>query len=306
MRGTSELRRILLVANLALLAILVYVIAYIIFAKNTRQEYATNSKAGDTKIKTELSKEPSPAGSHRIILERNIFGSNEVDTVKKEQQKDKPLAQPPKPVVPKQLELRLIGTVAGDDQVACAIIEDLSNKAQNLYRIGDIIQGSCIEKIEQNKVVLLNNGRHEVLNLSLTKQASAPVEIATQPSVTEEAGVKEIVKITSPTERKINKEAFLAKVGGMSTVLNKVKLSPHVVNGKEEGICINGLENFGLAKYAGFENGDVIQTINNQKITNGRKAFQVFRKARTLPSSDIQLLRGTEVRSLSFAVDSGR
>jgi len=301
MRGL-ELHRILWIANLGLVIILGCILVCFILNKDNNPRYAS-SESESSKAEINLDKDLLSDANHRIILERNIFSSAEIDTVKKDLQKDKPVVQPLKSAVAKQFEFKLLGTVAGDDHIACAIIEDLSNKTQDLYRVGDVVKGASIEKIEQNKVVLLTDGRHEVLSLFFAKHSPAPTRITTEPSVTEEAGVTEAVKIISPTDRQINKEAFIAKVGGMSAVLNKVKLSPYIVDGKEKGIRINGLENINVARYVGFENGDVIQTINGQRLTNGRKAFQVFRKAQALSSSDIQLLRSNEKKTLSFTIE---
>jgi len=301
MRGL-ELHRVLWIANLGLVITLGCILVCFILNKDNNPRYASSESEG-VKAEINLDKDLLSDANHRIILERNIFSSAEIDTVKKDLQKDKPVVQPLKSAVAKQFELKLLGTVAGDEKVACAIIEDLSNKTQDLYRVGDVVKGASIEKIEQNKVVLLTDGRHEVLSLSFAQHSPALTRIATEPSVTEEARFAEAVKIISPTERQINKEALLAKARGMSTVLKRAKLSPYVVDGEAKGIRISGLENFGLARYVGFENGDIIQTINGQRLTNGRKAFQVFRKAQALSSSDIQLLRSNEKKTLSFTIE---
>jgi type II secretory pathway component PulC len=57
-----------------------------------------------------------------------------------------------------------------------------------------------------------------------------------------------------------------------------------------------------MARYVGFENGDVIQNINGSTVTNRRKAFQILRKARSQSSLNIQLLRNQEQMSLSFGI----
>ncbi|KPL25668.1 MAG: hypothetical protein AMJ75_00125 [Phycisphaerae bacterium SM1_79] len=303
MRGIPELRRIIWVANVVLLAILGYMVATLTFGKDSRREYTINSKSKATEAEIQLAKNPSPAVNHRVILERNIFGSAGVDAVAKQLEKDKAAVLSPKPVVSQQLGLRLLGTVAGNKEVACAVLEDIRTKVQDLYETGDVIQGARIEKIERNRVILLNEGTHEVLDLSVANGGSAPVERTVRDEVSEKPSAAEAVKITSPTEREIDKRAFLAKIGGMEAVLKTVKVSPYVVNGEAKGLRITGLEGLSMARYVGLENGDVIQTINGQSVTNKRKAFQVLRKARLLSSSDIQLLRGKEEMALSFRIE---
>jgi len=55
-----------------------------------------------------------------------------------------------------------------------------------------------------------------------------------------------------------------------------------------------------MAGYFGFENGDVIQTINGQMLTDKQKAFQVLKKARSQSSLNFELLRNQHKMDLSF------
>ena len=297
MKGFLEIRKLLLAANLVLLAILVYVAAGFILGNDTRQgtivEPTPNIKEGEIIPY----KDPTPLGNHKIILGRNIFGSAGATTVKKNPQ------QVIKDTTASFVrELRLLATVAGDEEVACAVIENVKTKIQDLYKTGDIIEGAWVEKIERNRIVLFNGDQREVLNLYVASGVSGPVAKSAEPVVAQKRDISEVVNIISPTEREINKKAFLAKVGGMEAILKTVDIAPYVVNGKENGIRITGLEDSSMARYVGFENGDVIQIINGQTVTNSRKAFQILRKARTQSSLDTQLLRGNEKKTLSFRI----
>lgn len=294
--------RILWIVNLGLLAILGYILICFIDGEDDNQRPVTSSMLEVPEAEVILNKDSLPAVNHRIILERNVFGSPRADVTKTAAKKKGQVARPAKPVVRRQLELRLLGTVAGDEQVACAVVEDTRTKVQDLYMTGDIIQGARIERIERNRMILLNEDGREVLNLYVASEDSVPDERAGESFVAKKQSDTDVVKIVSPNKREINKKAFLAKVGGMSAVLKRVKLSPYIVDGEAKGIRINGLENFSLAKYVGLKDGDVIQTINGQKMTNRRKAFQVLRRARALSSSDVQLLSGREKKTLSFRI----
>ena len=297
MKGVLEIRKLLLAANLVLLATLVYVAAGFIFGNDKRQgtivEPTPNIKEGEIIPQ----KDPAPLGNHKIILERNIFGSAGATTVKKNPQQE--IKETTAPFV---RELRLLATVAGDEEVACAVIENVKTRIQDLYKTGDIIEGAWVEKIERNRIVLFNGQQREALNLSVAGKAPGPVAKSAEPVIAKKPGIAEAVNIISPTDREINKKAFLAKVGGMEAILKTVEVAPYMVNGKENGIRITGLEDSSMARYVGFENGDVIQIINGQTVTNRRKAFQILRKARTQSSLDTQLLRGIEKKTLSFRI----
>jgi general secretion pathway protein C len=303
MRRTLELHRALSVANLFLLAVLAYILLSLVLGGDAGQGPAVDTTPGITTTDRDIEKTTQPPANHSVILQRNIFGSTQVDATGKGPQSDNLTAMSSSSILEEQLQLRLLGTVAGNEEAACAVIEDLTTKVQDLYVIGDCLRGARIERIERNRIVLLAEDGQQVLNLYVTSGDSEPAERVEKPVVAKVPSDQEVVKIVSPSEREINRKAFLAKVGGMEAILRTVEVSPYVVNNEAKGLRISGLEGLSLAKYIGLRDGDVIQAINGQMVTDKRKAFQVLRKARALSSSDIQLLRGKEAKTLSFRIE---
>jgi general secretion pathway protein C len=290
--------RILSIANLVVFSIIVYMIVNFIVIKDAQPYTGANSKIDTTTLKTQNPKLKINAPiDQNLILKRNIFSLAKVEPVQKVIQPD---SQPSKTITKKQIELRLLGTVAGSKEVACAIIEDMKTKVQDIYRIGDVFQGAFIEKIERNRIVLLNDGQEQIINLYVADNDSTNMakQAGESPTAIAETGVTEKV-----ADNEINKKTFLTKIGGVEAVLKAVKITPHTVDGQTDGLEITGLENLSMAKYLGLENGDIIQTINGQNLTDERKAFQVLQKARALPSMDIQLTRGTQKKTLLFKIE---
>ncbi|MBN2589183.1 MAG: hypothetical protein JXA96_04935 [Sedimentisphaerales bacterium] len=299
------LGQILPVTNVVMVLLLVYLV-YSIFFEKTGQEYQIEPKQEPSQTNSGIDQNSLDSINPGIILERDIFNTEKVTASQQNTQQDNVTSQVIKPVIRKPLELRLLGTVAGEGKIGCAIIENLKTKVQDLYNTGDIVNGARIEKIERNRIILLNDGVEEVLNLYVAGQESSDsVVLASETPVTKPEGntPEDIVTITSPTERQVNKSAFLAKIGGIEAILKTVKISTHNTDGQEDGLQISGLEGLSMAKFVGLKNGDIIQTINGQAVTNDRKAFQVLRKARSLTSFDLELTRGTENKTLSFKID---
>jgi len=279
-------------------------LGYRFFVEYRENEYSIEPKQGTSQTQPEFDRELPDSANTQIILERDIFNTSQA--AQYQQTNPQEIVKPLQPVIRKPLELRLLGTVAGDGEIGCAIIENLKTKVQDLYKTGDAVNGARIERIERNRIILLNEGVEEVLNLYVAGQDSPePVVSAAETPVTNPENItdEDIVKITSQTDRQVNKNAFLAKIGGIEAILKTVKLSTHKTNGVEDGLQINGLEGSSMAKFVGLKNGDVVQTINGQTVTNDRKAFQVLRKARALSSFSLELKRGTETKKLSFNID---
>jgi len=89
---------------------------------------------------------------YTIIVDRNIFQA--VGQAGGGQDKNP---------APTKLKLTLMGTVSGTQRDARAVIIDEQQKKQDIYKIGDSIQGALIKSIQRGKVILRVNGRSEAL-----------------------------------------------------------------------------------------------------------------------------------------------
>ncbi len=298
MKNVLEIPRILLITNIVLLVILGYIVAGFIFGNDRGQSAIVEPISTTDGEKIALSNDRAMADNPDIILERDIFGSSGWSSAKQNPEQE----TKENSISVLKAQLRLLATVAGDEEVACAVIENIKTKIQDLYKTGDIIEGAQIERIERNKIVLFTAGQREVLNLYVADGILGRVEKSTEPVIAQKPDAAEAVNIISPTKREINKKAFLARVGGMEAILKTVEVAPYLEDGQEKGVRITGLEDLSMARYVGFENGDVIQNINGSRVTNRRKAFQILRKARSQSSINIQLLRNQQEKKLSFGI----
>ncbi len=234
---------------------------------------------------------PETPPDYAAIGRRNIFGTGAPP----------PAASSAPAPGPTQLQLRLLGTVAGGPAFARAIIEETASKSQNLYRIDDVVQGARIVEIQRNRVVLLVGGRQETLELAVSSLQASGAEgdgVRTMPA--RAPAPREAVRVMSPTEFEINKRALLARIGGLESVMAKASLEPYMVDGQTKGLRLTGIEGVSMAAFVGIQNGDVITTVNGQELTSMQKAYQVFQKARSQPELNVQLLRGDQAKALQF------
>lgn len=77
--------------------------------------------------------------------------------------------------------LELLGTVTGDDAAARAIIRSAAEERERIYRLGDVVEGAKIVRIERGRVAL--ESAHGPVQLLLKARAneqvaSSPVEAA--------------------------------------------------------------------------------------------------------------------------------
>jgi type II secretion system protein C len=288
-------RNVIWFANLALLALFGYLVLGIL---SHRDEVNTQAAIeAPNPAKGPPSKRVVPASTeYSAGSSRSLFGPAPISIVSG--------ASGVEPAT--QLQLKLLGTIPGDKSIALADIQDTQSKMENLYHLGDTIQGAHIEEIARGRVILLVNGKREVLEMAVSSSAGEPATAeAPKPATTGPVpSIHEVVKVISPNEFQINKQNFVTRVGRMEAVLKTVKLVPYVVDGKTQGMQITGLSDdvAAMASLANLQNGDVIQNINGQNLTSQQKTFQVLQKARSQPGLDVQVLRGDSVIPLHFSM----
>ncbi len=101
----------------------------------------------------------------RIILQRNLFGSGSLPSETEKDQSD--LLAGLAKISP---ELLLMGTITGDGKEKEAVILDIHKAKQELYRIGDRINGAVVKDILREKVVLHFRERDETLDMADTRK----------------------------------------------------------------------------------------------------------------------------------------
>ena len=139
----------------------------------TKNEVAKNPVQPPTGKKT-AAKASAPAknkavqkttSDYSIIVTRKLFGAM------KQEKAEKP--KPEAVLTTTTLDLTLLGTVTGKDDVQRAVILDKKARTQDLYYNGDAIGPALIKKVERGKVILTIDGKDEVLLMQEPKSIPA-------------------------------------------------------------------------------------------------------------------------------------
>ncbi len=111
-----------------------------------------------------------PFSYYSIINKRNLFNTGKKVKIHVDKVDINDLKQT-------KLKLKLLGTVTGNKNKAYAVIDDLKERKQNLYRVGDSLQNATVKLILREKVVLNFNGKDEILGM----KTESPEEGITTP-----------------------------------------------------------------------------------------------------------------------------
>jgi len=162
--------------KLLLLFILVYVGVHLWYARLEKRLIARSSlpaqsvspvsapkKKSAEKPVQPLNKE-NKGDDFEVIIVRNIFEAVP-------EQAAKPKQPVPEEKEPEKTTLKLVlqGTVSGSERDARAIIIDEKEKKQDLYQVGDAVQGAIITAIERGRVILELNGSKQFLMIKERK-----------------------------------------------------------------------------------------------------------------------------------------
>ncbi|MHC4543156.1 MAG: type II secretion system protein N [Planctomycetota bacterium] len=289
------IRKVLFISKLALALVLVLLVVRTLAPEHTEKSSTPASARGDNATSVDQamrSSDLSPKDYSEIIKSNPFDSSGQITG------SGKWTSTAYQQSVSEELGLALSGTVAGKSEVARAIIKDLKTGALELYKIDQKVAGARIESIEENAVVLVCDGQRTVLKLNITPSGS---NNNTPASPSQTANEMSNVARADLSTKKANTEVQ-TQIGCVETVLNNAAIEPYSIDGQIEGLQITGLENLSIAKNIGLKNRDVIRSVNGHRLTNKQKAFQVFKKAKSQPAIDIELLRDNNTKKLSFAM----
>jgi len=184
--------------------------------------------------------------------------------------------------------------VAGSPEISRAIIKDLKTNVLDVYKTGDTIVTAYVESIEKDGIVLLHQGQRRKINLRIKeskKQDTDNPEVSMAKNTTQPVEAHPAAK-SNPT--------FTDKLRYAATMIPKVNMEPHTIDGQVEGLRITGLENIKGAEDLVLENGDVIRAVNGQRLDSKQKAYQISMKARSQAAMNIEFMRDNKTKAFSF------
>jgi general secretion pathway protein C len=257
-----------------------------------------------------LVKEPNrPATHYAIIYSRDLFNSTKPEAPK--------VAEPPKP---SECKAKLWGVVVHLDETASyAIIEDLSTRKQELYRINEAAAGcGTVKRVEWDRVVLDRDGSEVILELAppaggspVTRGGTAVAAAGARGGRGDTAdghnadahGAGAGVQKVSETEYNIDKREVDSALDNMNQLLTQVRAVPHFEGGKATGFRLFAIRQNSIFDQIGLRNGDIIQRINGTEINDPGKALGLFNELRDQRQLVVEIVRNRESKTLSYNIN---
>ena len=188
------------------------------------------------------------------------------------------------------LNLKLLGTVVNEKGSSWAIIQDLDRDRQHMVSVGSVVAGARVLSIEKDKVVLDINGREEILLLGMEGTRS--------PSGRPDQGTRESAASTYVLSREVLRQN-LENLPGLMT---QARAELYFQEGRPEGFQLSQIQQGSLLKSVGFQDGDVIRTVNGRDIRSLEDAIEIYRNFVDNDSFTIGILRGEKPRTLHVKI----
>lgn len=259
---------------------------------------------------------PPPAKVHpkdgEEIVKRDIFCSGcepEKLTDTPEGGADPALPQSNEPQKT-SLQLELVSTMVcpTDEAWSMAVIRDMSSKEKDpvKYAKGDPISttGATVEKVLPKRVYLLNQGRHEYVELDgATPPPTATVAAPPpQPQNTELGDISDEGIVCNGGHCTIKRTLIDKLLANTAMLASSARFVPSIKDGKPNGFKLYAIRPQSIFGRIGLQNGDTIKSINGSEMTTPDAALALYTKLRNASHLSVSVDRRGETVALDYSI----
>jgi len=258
-----------------------------------------------------------------IILRRNIFNSALGDlSAAPIEDPDLPLVDLPAEEVetPCKGTMRLTGTVVlpGNLNRSIAAIVGTDQKA-GLYNGGAEVEGARIRAIHSDGVVLQNAGglcrlamfevdgaaSKPMLKPAVSKKKKKKPSKRRGPTVDRNAGLSEEemsqgIEKVNETNYNLSRSMLNKVLDNAGKLIGIAAVSPKMEGGRSIGMEIRGVRPNTLLTKLGIQNGDILESVNDQSLTSPDAALGAYSTLRTADKFTLSIRRGGRAMMINY------
>jgi general secretion pathway protein C len=268
--------------SLIALTVIVYVGVDIFYRVVRSQLRQMNTQKIFTQRAPEVTQKKSPPlRDYQVINGRNLFGSVEKAVVNTKPEAIETLE-------PTSLKIALLGTVAGSEQNAVAVIEEKKLRKQGLYRVGDSVQGAVVKVILRGKVILRVGDKDEILTMEEDDSSKSG------------NGKGRSSASGDQTSIRVRRTDIEKSMKNINTLLSQVRIRPHFKNGEADGLSISRIRPNSIFTKLGLRNGDVVQAIDETPIQSPDDILSMYEKIKSGSKISIQITRRGRQKTINY------
>lgn len=284
----------LLLINLVAIAIISYLAADIVDTFiGAKLEPSYTPIVNSLQRKVEENR-PREKNYYSTIIERNIFNSRAKGSADIEEAKT--LDNPSKGIG--DLNIRLLGTIVGDEMAPYAIIEEGEKKEQQLFKLNDpVVRDIMITKIERNFIVVANNLAQKRLDIYEGEGLTGKAE-----EKTSSFGNQQEMDEASSRKMALDRREIAALLENIPKLFTQARLVPNFSQGKPDGFRLVSIAPDSFYTKVGLKNGDVLQRINGMELKEPDSFFKVFQQLKDESSIALDLVRNNKRETFDYEI----
>jgi len=221
----------------------------------------------------------APATDAGPIIARNIFCST--CKVRGEGPPARSLAPGPTDL-PLALIAVLVAPPPYDARSSLAVIRDLESKRLSIVGVGDRLRQAAVGAIDETRVHLLRDGRHEFLDL---------LDAGARPVPSVQRGPTFAIRQLDERSYEIERSTLDAVLGDTTGLMRAARIVAEVRDGRSVGFRLHAVRPDGIIAQLGLRNGDVILAVNGLPLTSPEGGLDAFVKLRAASHVSLGLER---------------
>lgn len=189
----------------------------------------------------------------------------------------------------------LIGTVEGSS-FAGAVLQDAAN-TQTFYRRNEKLpDGSEIVKVMRDRITLRkpDGGTIDIQVVDDTRI----VNMASRGPASARGGVRQV----GDDRFLVDQREVASSTENLGKILTQARALPFMENGKTVGFRISEIVAGSIYEKIGLTNGDVIQRVNAEDVSDPGKFFQMYQGLKDERRITIDLLRNGQPQTLNYEI----
>lgn len=206
--------------------------------------------------------------------------------------------------VPTQLGLKLLGTLtsASTDMSLASVYEPTSQRTRTIT-VGSTLQGAEVLAIERTRVLFLNNGQVEVLDL--TSAPAAPGMLSAPPApAAPTTGFGSSLRQTGPDAYAIARQDVENTLANLNQIATQARVVPSFTDGKPRGFKLFAMRPDSIYAKLGLRNGDILQRINGSTLDDPMRAMEAYHSMKGASRIELQIERDGQPLRKTYTVEN--
>jgi general secretion pathway protein C len=170
--------------------------------------------------------------------------------------------------------------------------------------VGDTVGDARVTSIAWDHVVLTGTGGEVVLELATAPPDAATESDATRPGdespARAAAAAPARIRQTSPTAFVVDRRELAGAVDDMSGLMTQLRAVAEVQDGRPAGFRLFRMQDDSIFRRLGLQNGDVVQRVNGQAVSDPANLLAFLQRLRTEPRVALDIRRGTERHTMVY------